>query len=128
MVNELAIPQLPASRWPDTLDLYQQLGFSAVFRQDNAPQYAVLRRGELELHLYGLSWLDPAASYAGCYLRVRDVDGLHSQWARIGLPSNGIPRLGPIRDQPWGMREFHLVDPSGNVLRVGWPISDEAAE
>ena len=25
----------------------------------------------------------------------------------------------PIADQPWGMREFTLIDPSGNHVRIG---------
>jgi uncharacterized glyoxalase superfamily protein PhnB len=27
----------------------------------------------------------------------------------------------PIKDTPWGMREFAVVDPSGNLLRIGTP-------
>ena len=36
---------------------------------------------------------------------------------RPGRP--GIPRITALEDQPWGMREFALVDPDGNLLRVG---------
>jgi uncharacterized glyoxalase superfamily protein PhnB len=31
----------------------------------------------------------------------------------------------PLVDQPWGMREFALTDPSGNRLRIGRPITDD---
>jgi len=24
-----------------------------------------------------------------------------------------------VRDQPWEMREFNIVDPGGNVVRIG---------
>jgi hypothetical protein len=27
-----------------------------------------------------------------------------------------------IADQPWGMREFTLTDPSGNAVRIGRPV------
>jgi hypothetical protein len=30
-----------------------------------------------------------------------------------------MTRLHPIRDTPWGMREFSVVDPSGNLIRIG---------
>jgi hypothetical protein len=28
-------------------------------------------------------------------------------------------RLHEIEDKPWGMREFTVVDPAGNAVRVG---------
>lgn len=28
----------------------------------------------------------------------------------------------PIANQPWGMREFTLTDPSGNNIRIGGSI------
>jgi MFS family permease len=49
---------------------------------------------------------------------VRDADEFYQEFARLGLPSEGIPRLTAPVDQPWGMREFALVDPSGNLVRV----------
>jgi hypothetical protein len=37
-----------------------------------------------------------------------------------------IPRLTAPIDQPWGMREFALVDPSGNLVRVGHDLDATA--
>ena len=34
------------------------------------------------------------------------------------------PGLDPAKNEPWGMREFTLVDPSGNLLRIGHDRSD----
>jgi hypothetical protein len=28
-----------------------------------------------------------------------------------------------IEDKPWGMREFALVDPNGNLIRVGHDLN-----
>jgi hypothetical protein len=35
------------------------------------------------------------------------------------LPRKGIPRQDVLEDKPWGMREFAIVDPNGNLLRIG---------
>lgn len=47
------------------------------------------------------------------YLHVRGVDDLHEAWAAAGLP------VSEVRDEPWDMREYDIVDPGGNVVRVG---------
>ena len=33
-------------------------------------------------------------------------------------------RIDELADMPWGMREFHLWDPHGNLLRIGQVIGD----
>jgi uncharacterized glyoxalase superfamily protein PhnB len=38
------------------------------------------------------------------------------------LKSQGASGLGPVEDQPYGLREFVVVDPDGNKIRVGSPI------
>src|SRR5919106_5270626 len=65
----------------------------------------------------GVEDIDPARNRAGCYLVVRDVDDWHTRMAAAGLP------VTPVADQPWGMREYALTDPSGNRLRIGQPLS-----
>jgi hypothetical protein len=72
--------------------------------------------------------LDPAKSHSTCYLRVPDVDGLHREFASAGLPTGGIPRLTSPKTKPWGVREFHLVDPSGNCIRVGQELKSPVGE
>ena len=57
--------------------------------------------------------LDAATNAAGCYVIVPDVDDWHSRLTAAGLP------VTALADQPWGMREFTITDPSGNHLRIG---------
>ncbi|OLI43520.1 bleomycin resistance protein [Xanthomonas oryzae pv. oryzae] len=65
----------------------------------------------------------PAACYAGCYIRVGDVDAIHAAMKVAALPERGIPRLDSVGDKHWGMREFAIVDESGNLLRIGQVIA-----
>ena len=114
-----AIPILPCRQLDATLAFYGLLGFTLEFEENEPAPYAILTLGGAELHFAGIA--DPARAglHGACYLRVPDADALHAHWRAAGVPDEGLPRLGPIDDRPWGMREFALVDPDGNMLRVG---------
>lgn len=115
---DLAIPILPSRSIPATTAFYQTLGFEGgAHRFDSS--YAIFRRGALEIHFFTHHDLVPAESSAGCYLRVMDVDDLYSAFAQARLPRKGIPRMDAIETKPWNMREFAIVDPDGNLLRIG---------
>lgn len=49
------------------------------------------------------------------------VDQRYAECVDADLP------VSEIRNEPWGMREFRLTDPSGNLLRIGWPLSGRAS-
>ncbi|MEO8200282.1 MAG: VOC family protein [Gemmatimonadota bacterium] len=116
----IAIPILPARDLGKTRAFYERLGFLATGWWPEAfGGYAILARGDLTMHFFGYADLSPRESYAQCYWRVRDVEALHAECSRMGLPGDGIPRLDAIEDKPWGMREFAIVDPNGTLIRVG---------
>jgi catechol 2,3-dioxygenase-like lactoylglutathione lyase family enzyme len=115
----VAIPTLPARDLEETIGFYDPLGFKLVFRNPDPDEYVIVRRAGLELHFFLWPQLDPASTYAGCYIRVADVDSLYQDFASARLPARGIPSLGGIEKKFYSMREFRLVDPNGNLLRVG---------
>ena len=121
---DLAIPTLPCRSMREAVAFYHRLGFEGGPHQFNN-DYAILIRGSIELHLFVHRELVPAESSAGCYLRVQDVDSLYEAWSAAALPSSGIPRLEPIGNKPWGLREFAMVDPDGTLIRVGQVISEQ---
>ncbi len=98
--------------------MYRQLGFSGGAHAFNS-ECAIFDRGEVELHFFQQSQLVPCESCAGCYLRLEDVKRVYHTWQRVGLPQAGIPRVDRLEDKPWGMRAFTIVDPDGNLVRVG---------
>ncbi len=116
--SDIAIPTLPSRSVETTVEFYRKLGFDGKIW--GAPyRYAILTRGTLEIHFFTHESLLPEQSSAGCYLRVADVDGLHQAFAAAQLAVKGIPRMDAPEDKPWGMREFAVVDPDGNLLRIG---------
>jgi hypothetical protein len=127
MRMERSEPILPSRDLPGTRAFYRRLGFTCWFDGRGGWDYEIVSRGHLVVHFFLNSSLDQARSDAGCYLRVVDADRLHGEWSALGLPVEGIPRMSAPRDEPWGMREFTIVDPSGNLLRIGHDLDAEHA-
>jgi catechol 2,3-dioxygenase-like lactoylglutathione lyase family enzyme len=124
MRTERSEPILPARDLSEIRDFYQKLGFSAWFGGRAPWDYEILSRGHLVVHFFTESELVPGENDTSCYLRVKDADAVHQEFSARNLPREGIPRLTAPTDQPWGMREFTLVDPSGNLLRVGHDLGN----
>ena len=116
--NDLAIPTLPCRSMSATVEFYRRLGFEGGAHEFNS-EYAILRRGAVELHFFTHKELVPAESSAGCYIRVLDVESIYRSISSSQLPRTGIPRMDTLEDKPWGLREFSVVDPDGNLLRIG---------
>lgn len=120
--SDLAIPTLPSRAIPATVAFYLRLGFEGGAHAFD-PNYAILRRGPVELHFFKHDTLVPAESSAGCYIRVADIQVVYQAFSQSKLPRAGIPRMDPLEDKPWGLREFAVVDLDGNLLRIGQVIS-----
>jgi catechol 2,3-dioxygenase-like lactoylglutathione lyase family enzyme len=112
---------LPARDFEATAGFYERLGFAVVSQYQPPDAYLIMACGPLELHFFPHFGLDPATSYAGCYIRVPDVDAWFGLARQLGLPTAGIPRIVALRDRPWGMREFAVIDPNGSLIRIGSP-------
>jgi catechol 2,3-dioxygenase-like lactoylglutathione lyase family enzyme len=131
-LTERTIPILPCRSIDDVLAFYRALGFVVTYQQERPNTYAVVQRGGIELQFFVLKGLDPAQSYSTCYVLVDDVDGLYEAFT-VGLrdaigrvPTRGIPRVGSLRDMAYGVRQFVVVDPGGNYIRIGQPIEAQA--
>jgi hypothetical protein len=122
---ESAVPILPSRDLRETLTFYERLGFEnrgAPPEEWGLPDHrprrdraAFLRRPQNR----------PLTTAAGCYLRVLDADAVHDEWKTIGVDPDSATgsRLEAPMDTDYGMREFALVDRSGNLVRVGSPIA-----
>jgi catechol 2,3-dioxygenase-like lactoylglutathione lyase family enzyme len=119
-VDEFAAPIMPARDLASTLAFYARLGFESLGDWERY-RYLIVRRGSLELHFWEHPDVDPLTTDFSCYLFVRDADALHAEWDGIGVPTDPATgsRLMPPTDTDYGLREFALVDPNGNLLRVG---------
>ena len=123
-MDEYAVPILPSRDLAETLDFYTRLGFELRGAPPEEHDYLIIGRGGVELQFFHDPGVDPLTTSAGCYVRAQDVDVLYRAWESGGVPSDPATgsRLQPPEDREYGMREFALVDRSGNLLRVGAPL------
>jgi catechol 2,3-dioxygenase-like lactoylglutathione lyase family enzyme len=104
---------------------YAALGFAAVHRKEDG--YTTLRNGEVVIALSPLpSWLPlrwlgflrrpPLGTEIVLY--PDRIEERHAELASAGYAP------GPIRLQPWGLRDFRITDPDGYYLRIteGEPV------
>jgi catechol 2,3-dioxygenase-like lactoylglutathione lyase family enzyme len=106
-----AVPVLPTDDVAASTKFWEAAGFDTEAYSDD---FVIAHRDGIELHLVAP---EPSGRDRGAaYFHVRDVDEVHQAWKAAGLP------VTELRDEPWGMREFNVVDAGGNRIRVGRAI------
>ena len=114
-------PGLPCTDLARTVEHYQRLGFTFGFpgASDVAHAgFAIADRDGIELHFAVKEDHDPARTATWIYLGVEDADALAAEFAAAGA---GQDR--PVRDTDYFMRELAHIDPDGNMLLFGSPLS-----
>lgn len=113
------IPMLPAVPFDDSLAFWRVLGFEVTMQQKAPNAYAVVQYADFELHLFGLSGLEPKSNFTMCLVVVAEVESLHALF-RSRLEESlgrgvyrGLPRLSRMRP---GQTRFTVTDISGNSV------------
>lgn len=121
-MEERCVPILPSRDLHETLGFYEALGFDNRGAPPEQWDYLIVRRGGLEIHFYSEPHVDPFTTSASCYAFVEDAQALYEKWVRVVVadPPTGS-RLVPPTDTDYGLREFAVVDRSGNLVRLGSP-------
>jgi DNA-binding transcriptional MerR regulator len=109
---ERAIPVLASLDIEATQRFYaEKLGFTAVARY---PDYGIVERDGVQIHF----WLTDDADIpkaTSCRVDVDGVDHLYDEMSASGV----VHPNGPLTDQPWGLREFAVLDGDGNMIKFG---------
>ena len=101
-----------------SLDHYRNLGFEV--RTDSGGGYGFASRDNVELHL-GVA-PDDRHLRSSAYLFVDDADALADEWRSAGVDVHSP------EDTDWGQHEGAVVDPDGNVIRFGSPMTKESGD
>lgn len=121
-----AIPALLVKNISQSVTFYQNMLGLTPIHQDTG--FAILERDAIEIHLWEAndeSWhtrssaspvVSGAESFiagtASCRIAVEGLDDLHRELEPLGI-------LHPntrLHDQPWGTREFGVLDPDNNLI------------
>ena len=107
-----AVPRFPVLDVRAALEFYEkQLGFTKLFDWDD---YAGVGRDGFELHLFRTDDRN-LPRWTACRVNVVGVDALHAELEKAGV----IHPNGGLANQPWGFREFTVLDPFGNAIVFG---------
>jgi hypothetical protein len=123
-MTDLAVPILPSRNLRETLSFYEGLGFENRGAEPEEWDYLIIGRGDVLLHFHAEPDVDPLSTSASCYIYVTDAQRLYDMWVDSVVPDQktGSRLVAPV-DTDYGMREFAVVDRSGNLIRVGSQIT-----
>ena len=106
-----AVAIVPSEDLDRSQAFYEQLGFELT--SDYPMQgYRILHDAKgASVHLSRVDpgWVDPERNSHGLYFYAENIDALAEAFDR--RPET----------KPWGLREFAVSDPSGLLVRIGWP-------
>jgi catechol 2,3-dioxygenase-like lactoylglutathione lyase family enzyme len=110
---EKGIPELPLDDVPKGVAYYRDvLGFHVNYAQHDI---GVMDRDEVRVLLIKRTSLH--AGIGSFYAYVHDADALHAELLAKGARVQGEPV-----SQPWGLREFQVLDLAGNRITFGQPF------
>jgi catechol 2,3-dioxygenase-like lactoylglutathione lyase family enzyme len=106
----IAIPILASLDLAETESFYRdKLGFAV----ERFGDYLIARRDRMEIHFW-LAQSRVHPEHTACYIRGGQVSALYEEF-RV----KRVERLSDFAVRPWNMKEFHIIDPHGNLLRFG---------
>ncbi|MCP1996211.1 VOC family protein [Flavobacterium sp. HSC-61S13] len=107
---------IPAKDFKTSLGFYQVFGFEKRYEDE---QIAYFAYGDQVSFLLQNFYEKDLAENLVQHLLVEDIDAWYSHLNHIKLAEVFSVRMTPIEEKPWGMKEFHVFDPSG----VLWTIA-----
>ena len=114
---ESAVPILASLNAEETIKFYtDKLGFTL---NNNWYGYVILSRDEITMHLWPCK--DPEIPKAtGCYINVNEVEKLYDEYKQTGV----VHPNGPLKEMPWKMKQFSILDNNGNIIHFGEEMKD----
>jgi uncharacterized glyoxalase superfamily protein PhnB len=115
-VLEAAVPILSVTDLSKALDYYERiLGFHVAWQWGEPPRLVSVCRNRVELNLSQSSEAELGISKV--YFQMAGVDSYYGHIIAVG----GNVAV-PLADRSYGMRDFRIIDPSGNELSFGEAI------
>jgi catechol 2,3-dioxygenase-like lactoylglutathione lyase family enzyme len=95
----------------------ERLGFGVEFKMGDPPEYAIVDREAVSLHLMPATRGPDALGTSSIYVFTADVDALYRELLAHDCPIEVAPE-----DFDYGMREMSVRDADGNRMTFGQAI------
>jgi catechol 2,3-dioxygenase-like lactoylglutathione lyase family enzyme len=108
-----AIPKLASLDIERSLTFFERLGFK---RRGSHPDYGMIERDGVQIHLWRCQ--DPRIpTETACRIAVEGIEHLFEAYSKLGV----IHPNGSLEAKPWGVSEFSVLDPDGNLITFQQP-------
>jgi catechol 2,3-dioxygenase-like lactoylglutathione lyase family enzyme len=113
-----ATPILASLNADETIKFYtEKLGFTF---HNNWDGYLIFTKDDISIHLWPTTD-ESIPKSTGCYINVTEVDELFKAYQKEGV----VHPNGELKNMPWQMRQFSILDNNGNIIHFGEDISKE---
>ncbi len=106
---------IPSKDFARSKQFYRDLGFEMASDSDGV---AYFRHGDASFLLQDF-YVPALANNLMMHLLVEDVDSWWAQVQTSDIASKYGVKVTAIEQQPWHMRDFVVIDPSGVMWRIG---------
>lgn len=114
---------VPATDLERSKQFYLALGFEIPW---SSTDLAYVHYGNSSFLLQAFNYPEFIKNFQ-MHLQIECVDDWHASVLASGVIERFGGRVDAPQDQPWGMRDFPLIDPSGVLWRVAQNIPSPAA-
>ena len=115
-------PVLRSADYPRSRAFYaDSLGFDIDEEGGVPPRFGIFRRGRSIVYVN--AWNGPPGAHQGGWDAYFHVEGLETLFE--SYRASGVPLTRPIEETVYGMREFEVTDPDGNILCFGEDLPAE---
>nr|WP_251010751.1 VOC family protein [Variovorax paradoxus] len=114
---------VPARDYDLSRRFYGDLGFTEAWASDTM---AYLSAGNCSFLLQKFYVREHAENFM-MHMLVADVDAWWQNVIAQDLAARYGLRVQPPQDQPWGIRDFCIVDPTGVLWRIGQSLEDSSS-
>ena len=111
MPLQSAIPILAFLDLNESISFYRKIGFNC---NDKWKEYLMCSRDNIEIHLWKCND-ENIPKNTGCYVRVNEIEILYAEFSALNI----IHPHGKLEEKPWGLKQFSILDNSGNIIHFG---------